>query len=90
MASAVLFNSVYASKTIDYDSLNALISIGHPDAIVPLRSLLQTGGSQDLATFFLNCGNSDLSSAAEAWATARKYWVIRLPGSSGGPAWGRF
>lgn len=90
MASAVLFRSVYASKTIDYDSLNALISIGHPDAIVPLRSLLQTGGSQDLATFFLNCGNSELSSAAEAWATARKYWVIRLPGSSGGPAWGRF
>ena len=84
MASAVLFRSVYASKTIDYDSLNALISIGHPDAVVPLRLLLQARGSQDLATFFMNCGNRELSAAAEAWAEARKYWVIRIPAASGG------
>ena len=90
MTRAVLFGSVYASKTTDYDSLNALISIGHPDSTLRLLSLLQSRGSQDLATLFLNCGNSELSSAARAWATANKYQVTQLPGGAGGLAWGRF
>ena len=54
-----------------------------------LIKALNIFGTKKTCTVFLNSGKNSLREAAEKWAKNHGYSIMRLPGSRGGPVWGR-
>ncbi|HEY9736768.1 MAG TPA: HEAT repeat domain-containing protein [Trichocoleus sp.] len=70
--------------------LYSLISIGQPEAITSLVSLLKKEGNKDLALAYLNCGEATLEKAAEDWAAANGYEVVSTTEGSAPVSWGEW
>ena len=69
------------SQVEDLSRLYTLLYIGRGDiSMIPiLTSLLDSYGSERLAKEWLNSGQSDLKTAAQAWLSARGYIIINIP-----------
>jgi HEAT repeat protein len=71
-------------------NITFFLEIGEPGSEDALMEALKKSGNQEMATLFLNCGNSKLEEAGSAWATAHNLNVRKVParvGNSGG-VWG--
>lgn len=60
-----------------YYALYSFISIGGKDTTETLVKVLKEEGNKDLALAYLNCGEPTLEKAAQDWATAKGYRVIK-------------
>lgn len=91
LARDVLVGSIARQPTLDVDSIQALIAIGHPDSVPELVALLNRRGEEGLASLYLNCGNKTLSDAGASWLRSRGYQL--MPNFTMGPPthtrWGR-
>jgi HEAT repeats/PBS lyase HEAT-like repeat len=63
-------------RTIYY-ALYSFISIGGQDTTETLVKALKEQGNKNLALAYLNCGEPTLEKAAQDWATAKGYKVIK-------------
>jgi HEAT repeat protein len=63
-------------RTIYY-ALYSFISIGGKDTTETLVKVLKEEGNKNLALAYLNCGEPTLEKAAQDWATAKGYKVIK-------------
>lgn len=63
-------------QTVKY-ALYSLISIGGKDAIATLTNALTQNGNKALALEYLNCGEPTLAKAAQDWAAAQGYQVVK-------------
>jgi HEAT repeats/PBS lyase HEAT-like repeat len=63
-------------RTIYY-ALYSFISIGGKDTTETLVKVLKEQGNKNLALAYLNCGEPTLEKAAQDWATAKGYKVIK-------------
>jgi len=69
------------------NALYAFIDIGRAEIIPELVGTLNSAGDKTMAEAYLNCGNTELSNAAGAWATRHGYQI--LPGLVSAPVgWG--
>ncbi|MBW4519618.1 MAG: HEAT repeat domain-containing protein [Scytolyngbya sp. HA4215-MV1] len=64
------------SRKIEY-GLYAFMSLGNREIVPTLVDLLKSKGDKILALAYLNCGEPTLEKAAEDWATANGYKVVR-------------
>lgn len=72
-------------------ALYSFISIGGKDAIATLTNALTQNGNKALALAYLNCGEPTLEKAAQDWATAQGYQVIKTEQKDQSPVkWGAF
>jgi len=53
-----------------------------------LMDALDEYGDEEMATVYLNCGNSRLEKAARGWVENRGGFIMWTPGISGGVSWG--
>jgi hypothetical protein len=56
------------------------IERGEPGSESALIQALDAKGDSDMAVDFLNCGNSDLATAANQWASGHGYRITSRPG----------
>ena len=68
-----------------YELCTALIRKGDTSRVPELVKILR---GKELATLYLNCGQSTLASAARSWALANGYKEVPV-GGSGGARWGQ-
>jgi len=61
---------------------------GEPDSEDALIAALNRFGNSDMATDFLNCGNSKLGQAGSKWAGRHGFQMTRVPGGGGSVQWG--
>ena len=64
------------------------IQLGEPGLIVAMTRALDYCGTKEMAGAYLNCGNDELEAAAQSWAKARNYRIVRRSGGSS-VRWGR-
>lgn len=76
------------SRRIEY-GLYAFMSLGKPEVVPMLVKLLNTKGDKVLALAYLNCGEPTLEKAAEDWARANGYQVVRSTNVQRKVRWGQ-
>ena len=57
------------------NALYALIAVGKEEIIKELIDTLNTKGDRTMAEMYYNCGNKELSGAAQDWAARYKYYI---------------
>ncbi|MFG1604373.1 ankyrin repeat domain-containing protein [Actinoplanes sp. NPDC049265] len=78
-----------ASDPAKHRAVTLAVRLGVPGTEPVLSRLLQSFGDLTMAVILLNCGSPELRTAAELWARAHGYTLIRAYG--GQPAtWGEF
>jgi HEAT repeat protein len=86
----VLLKDVVSNRYQEVENaLFTFICMGKKELIPELVERLHQRGNKNMAIAYLNCGNSDLRTAAEKWAHSRGYRIITRPGS-GSIKWGSF
>jgi hypothetical protein len=85
----VLLNDV---RSNDHDviehALYAFIGIGNSKILPELIKTLNRDGTRAMAEAYLNCGNTDLQSAASNWAKNHGY-IIQMGSGAHPVSWGR-
>ena len=64
------------------------IRLGQVGSETLLIDALNAFGSIPMGEDYLNCGNAELSKAAEEWASSKGYTITTYPGASDYPRWG--
>jgi len=87
---SVLLNDVESNNyRVIQNAIFAFIALGKQEIIPELIEILNTKGTKTTAEVFLNCGNSELSSAARSWAISRGYTITSARGNSA-VQWGKW
>ncbi|MBV6394406.1 MAG: hypothetical protein KPEEDBHJ_03661 [Anaerolineales bacterium] len=79
----------YLKKKSTVGVYKALIFYGEPATIAPLLQAIADYGDEEMAEYYLNCGNEELESAATAWAKENGYTILKYTTPLGeGAKWG--
>ena len=70
------------------NALFTFISLGRQEVVPTLIEKLNSQGNKEMALAYLNSGHSQLSAAAEAWATRNGYRIYRSSTAQATVSWG--
>jgi HEAT repeat protein len=88
---SVLLEDLSSNEDEFVDAVYAFIDLGKQEIIPELIKTLDSKGSKTMAEVFLNCGQHELSSAANAWAKRKGYniaWMNAYGSRASSVSWG--